>query len=103
MLMGGLGLDTLTGGAGADTFVFNNVPDYADKITDFTVGTDKIALLKGILPATRLLTFASPHSIQPPKTGALSYDADGAGSGAAVQIATLSANLAIDQNSFVLI
>lgn len=46
--MGGLGLDTLTGGAGADTFVFNNVPDYADALPDFTVGTDKFALLKGI-------------------------------------------------------
>ena len=102
VLMGGLGLDTLTGGAGADTFVFNNVPDYADKITDFTVGTDKIALLKGIFASDTLTDFA--HHIQyNAQTGALSYDADGAGSGAAVQIATLSANLAIDQNSFVLI
>ena len=100
--MGGLGLDTLTGGAGADTFVFNNVPDYADKITDFTVGTDKIALLKGIFASDTLTDFA--HHIQyNAQTGALSYDADGAGSGAAVQIATLSTNLAIDQNSFVLI
>ena len=102
VLMGGLGLDTLTGGAGADTFVFNNVPDYADKITDFTVGTDKIALLKGIFASDTLTDFA--HHIQyNAQTGALSYDADGAGSGAAVQIATLSTNLAIDQNSFVLI
>ncbi len=40
-IQGGVGDDVLTGGAGADTFVFS---DGADLITDFTLGEDRIAL-----------------------------------------------------------
>ena len=43
MLLGGEGDDQLTGGAGADTFVFT--PDHGtDTITDFTDGEDTIDL-----------------------------------------------------------
>jgi len=53
-LVGGTGLDILTGGGGADTFGFFNgdaaftttgsLAYFADTITDFTDGTDKIGL-----------------------------------------------------------
>ena len=43
IIEGGTTDDTLTGGDGADTFVFNQDSGY-DTITDFTTGTDKIDL-----------------------------------------------------------
>jgi len=47
VLTGGAGIDTLTGGNGADTFAFalgdtGSTLGHRDRITDFTVGTDKI-------------------------------------------------------------
>jgi Ca2+-binding RTX toxin-like protein len=47
ILDGGAGKDTLSGGAGADTFVFQfgqSLISGVDRITDFTIGTDKIDL-----------------------------------------------------------
>ena len=43
-IIGGAGADTLTGGAGYDQFVYTNIRDSGDTITDFKVGTDKIVL-----------------------------------------------------------
>jgi Ca2+-binding RTX toxin-like protein len=116
-LIGGLGNDTLTGGEGSDTFVFNtalNSRTNLDTITDFVSGTDKIEIAKSIM--TRLgnvgeLTEAqfkigaaaseSPHRIiYNETTGGLFYDADGSGTGAAVQIAILGTNLEITHQDF---
>ena len=44
-LYGGYGADTLLGGNGNDFFVFLDTRDTGDKITDFSVGSDKIDLL----------------------------------------------------------
>ncbi|MGF2038556.1 MAG: bluetail domain-containing putative surface protein [Nostoc sp. CmiVER01] len=47
-LNGGAGADTLTGGQGADLFAFQfgqSLVSGSDRITDFTIGTDKIGLL----------------------------------------------------------
>ena len=43
-LIGGQGADILTGGSGNDTFVYNSITDAGDRITDFTIGSDKIKI-----------------------------------------------------------
>ena len=43
----GIGHDTLTGGAGADRFIFANAAAGHNVVTDFTSGTDMIALIEG--------------------------------------------------------
>ncbi|MFM6077436.1 MAG: putative Ig domain-containing protein, partial [Dolichospermum sp.] len=43
-ITGGPGAKTITGGAGSDFFVFTNLRDVGQRITDFTVGEDKIVL-----------------------------------------------------------
>jgi Ca2+-binding RTX toxin-like protein len=45
ILIGGEGVDTLTGGGGADHFQFNTTTGAGDHITDFTSGQDVIDLL----------------------------------------------------------
>ena len=103
---GGLGNDILTGGNSADTFQFNttlNSSTNVDTIADFVHGTDKIQLSKSIMnnlnSGTKLnpLGFklstevldASDRIIYDQSSGALSYDADGSGSVAAIQIAII--------------
>jgi uncharacterized protein len=41
-ITGGFSADTLTGGAGWDEFVYSNLRDVGDTITDFEVGGDKL-------------------------------------------------------------
>ena len=43
-ITGGPGAKTITGGLGNDFFVFTNLRDVGQRITDFTVGEDKIVL-----------------------------------------------------------
>jgi Ca2+-binding RTX toxin-like protein len=109
-LYGGLGNDTLTGGAGVDHFVFNtalNASSNKDTITDFVSGTDKIDLENAVMSALGLTTgsltmaqfFSSSTAVRGndatdriiynTTSGALYYDADGSGNGAAVQIALI--------------
>lgn len=101
--------DWLTGGAGADQFAFSNAPSgttHADAITDFEDGIDKIVLDRlafgsltglpgGALAAGNFVSGASAQDaddyiLYDSTTHALSYDADGNGSGAAQQIAVLA-------------
>jgi VCBS repeat-containing protein len=107
-LDGNNGSDTLTGGAGADTFVFDVLTTSANKDTvkDFVSGTDKIELSSAAFSAlgsyglgqldANELVFGSgasnpnQHLIYNPASGALMYDVDGSGSGAAITIAVLS-------------
>jgi Ca2+-binding RTX toxin-like protein len=109
-LIGGLGNDTLTGGDGADQFVFNTAPNprsTLDTITDFESGTDTIGLENSVMTALGLtagtLTMEQFYSsstavkgndaddriVYNSTSGALYYDADGSGSGAAIQIALM--------------
>ncbi|VIO77545.1 hypothetical protein [Bradyrhizobium ivorense] len=104
-LINGLaGNDTLTGGAGADLFVFNTAlgANNVDTITDFTSGTDRLVLDHAIFSAigtgpladaafasSLAAETASTRFVYNASTGAVFYDADGSGAGAAVQFATL--------------
>jgi Ca2+-binding RTX toxin-like protein len=105
-LAGGPGADTLTGGPGSDRFVFDSLEtsQKRDLITDFAAGEDKIVLSSdaftgltgaGALTADQFgvgakATTAAQRVIYNPVTGALSYDADGKGAGAAVVVAVLT-------------
>ena len=110
-LSGGEGRDTLTGGAGADVFVFDTPTLGAatrDRIADFSHAEgDTIRLSKAVFAGigyTGALTAdefyaaagatqahdASDRMVYDTGTGVLSYDADGAGGAAAVQVALLT-------------
>ncbi len=86
------GDDTLTGGDGEDTFVFLDPTDGVDTITDFVPGVDRIevsalgftALTPGQTDALGTVLFYDTN------TGALTYDPDGVGGDAGVEVAILS-------------
>lgn len=50
VLVGGKGIDALTGGNGKDLFVFNNLMEAGDRITDFS-GTDELIDLRTLFAA----------------------------------------------------
>jgi len=111
-IYGGLGNDTLTGGAGNDHFVFDTTPNASsnkDTITDFSSGVDKIDLSKAVYTAMGAIGIlssdefyaaagavkghdATDRIIYNTTTGALYYDADGGGSGAAIQLALIGSS-----------
>ena len=103
------GADQLTGGSGDDRFVFstNFSSTNIDTITDFVSDTDKLVFSKSILGkvynstpktlAADLVVSADPkasdktdHLLYNTNTGALMYDVDGSGSGAAVTVVILT-------------
>ncbi len=113
-LDGALGNDTLTGAGGADIFVFDTAFAFnnIDVITDFLHSVDRIelddavfaGLAQGTLStdafAVGAATTAAQHILYDADTGALSYDADGSGAGAAIQFAMLQAHLDITSTDF---
>lgn len=109
-LNGGLGADTLWGGPGADTYVFDSAigGGNVDTIVNFSVADDVIELsaaVFGVLSGDFFVvgaaaTNADHRIIYDSTTGALSFDADGDGAGAAVQFATLSGGLALTSADF---
>jgi len=119
ILNGNLGNDSLTGGAGKDTFVFNGTLDAAtnnDTITDFIAINDTIRLdhsvftsltTTGTLAAdnfrsstTGTAADANDFILYNRSTGALLYDADGSGTGGAIQFATLTTHPIITAADF---
>ncbi len=106
ILVGMGGRDTLTGGAGKDTFLFTQPGDGIDTITDFNVTDDTLSVMEGFSPsltasgsitATQFTigsaaTTSAHRFIYNRTTGALFFDADGSGAGAAVQLAILQGN-----------
>ncbi len=118
-LSGGAGSDRLTGGEGADVFVFAFAASGSnrDTITDVDTAADRIWLAKSVfagLSATGTLAEgefwsgagvsaahdASDRLVYNTTSGALFYDADGSGAAAAVQVAQLSAGLALAAEDF---
>lgn len=119
-LRGGAGNDHLVGGAGDDHFVFNtalNATTNVDRIADFDatnagdhdliyLDNDVFTALNytGVLQsgnfALNTAADSTDHIIYNTTTGALSYDADGNGAGAAVQFAVLTGAPTLDPTDF---
>jgi Ca2+-binding RTX toxin-like protein len=118
-LSGGAGSDNLRGGAGLDFFKFDsalNPASNVDRIFDFSVADDTIQLDDavfaglglGALAAGAFATGAaaaddSDRIVYNSATGALMFDADGSGAGAAVRFATLEPALSLTANDFAVI
>jgi len=118
-IAGGAGSDRMYGNAGNDGFLFNTPLDAAtnvDIIGDFSVADDGIllenqifdAFAQGTLAAERFVRGpaaleANDTLIYNPANGALLYDVDGSGPGAAIQFARLPTNLAITEGNFLIV
>jgi Ca2+-binding RTX toxin-like protein len=109
------GNDTVYGIGGDDIFAFSTAlgSNNIDRIYGFSTSGDRIQLGGDIFTAIGSGTLASSafttgsgatsadhRIIYNSSNGALLYDADGSGAGAAVQFATLDAGMALTSNSF---
>ncbi len=118
-LNGGTGNDSLKGAAGSDKFLFDtalNAGSNVDQIVGFSVADDTIVLDQtifsqlgtGMLSAGAFVAGTSAQDaddriIYDSATGRVYYDADGNGSGAAVQFAQVAAGLALTNADFQII
>lgn len=121
IINGAGGSNTLTGGAGKDYFQFKTLDhitgSHTDTITDYNVFDDTIKLENSIftvfsdmiipdrIPAVQFVTGTqaldeNDYIIYNNATGAVLYDADGNGAGAAVQFTTLNTGLALTSFDF---
>jgi Ca2+-binding RTX toxin-like protein len=119
VINGGDGNDTLVGLGGLDSFLFNtplNAATNMDAIDYFVVADDTILLDDAIFSALGLGTVgnnqfvvgpaaldANDHIVYNDATGALLYDSDGSGAGAAIQFAQLDAGLALTNLDFLVV
>jgi Ca2+-binding RTX toxin-like protein len=111
IITGGSGNDELQGGAGADQFRYFGGETGLDRILDFTSGQDKIALFGSGFTHTAVIDFIQTGAPAPTSTnstflhdvnsGIVSYDADGTGAGAAVQLAQLNPGLTLAAGDFI--
>jgi Ca2+-binding RTX toxin-like protein len=101
-LIGGAGMDELTGSSGNDMFRFNGTADAFDTITDFFRTQDKVQVDKSEFGFTTLVVTSNlggtavggaKQFIYNETTDVLSYDSDGTGGTAAVQIAQFNASV----------
>ncbi|HZH50590.1 MAG TPA: cadherin domain-containing protein [Microvirga sp.] len=124
-LHGGTGKDVLTGGRGADAFVFDTRPNSrtnVDTIRDYSAADDSIHLDNAVMRKLGGGSPASPRKLNSKyfkaadkakdandylvynrSKGALYYDADGSGAGAAVQIAKFSNKARLTKDDFFVI
>jgi Ca2+-binding RTX toxin-like protein len=119
VINGGAGNDRLFGLGGADSFLFStalSATTNVDLVADFNVAADTIQLENAIFTvlaagalgadAFRIGSAAQDASdriIYNSTNGKLFFDADGSGSGAAVQFATLSDGLALTNADFLVV
>ncbi|MDD2368775.1 MAG: hypothetical protein PHQ90_05680 [Sulfuricurvum sp.] len=107
VISGGYGNDILMGGSGSDTFVFDTTLSTRynrDTITDFSASDDTIQLNTAIFTAlsagalntanfvsntTGTAEDTNDYILYNTTSGVLSYDADGSGSGVAIEIAII--------------
>ena len=111
ILFGNGGADTLSGGQGADSFVYESFDSEIDTITDFGLGDRLVISASGFdddliidsslteIDSTAGVWFSSttnscsigtsPSFFYETETGILSFDLDGTGASAAVEIAVL--------------
>lgn len=116
ILDGKLGNNILTGGLGNDIFRFTT-KNHVDTITDYNVANDTIQLENSVFTSlTNVGTLAANQFrvgakaldandfiIYNKTTGMLSYDSDGNGATAAIQIATIGTGLALTNADIVVI
>jgi len=116
VLIGGADNDVLFGGTGKDTFQLDSLIG-TDKIKDFQIGTDKIQLDSAVFTAltvgAKLNNSQFTLGIQAldnddyllynQNTGALFYDADANGIGAAEKIALIGTNMLLSHADFAVI
>ncbi|HTU12211.1 MAG TPA: calcium-binding protein [Allosphingosinicella sp.] len=118
VLNGGAGSDFLDGKGGADTYAFTTAlgAGNVDTIAGFVTGLDRIALddavftglAIGALPAGAFVigtaaADANDRIVYNNATGALLFDADGAGGAAAVQFASLQGAPALMASDFIIV
>jgi serralysin len=118
VLNGGAGGDYLVGYGGADRFAFTTAlgGGNIDQIADFLSGTDGIQLDDAVFTGLGLGALganafvvgttaqdADDRIVYDSATGALFFDADGNGAGAAVQFATLIGHPALSASDFTVI
>ena len=108
-IIGGSGSDSITSGLGNDTILWYETNEGSDTITDFTTAGDILAFRGNSSGGTTFFNFAPGASLTDGTNfitsgsaatnavptfiyfgGVLSYDADGSGGGAAVNIATFT-------------
>jgi Ca2+-binding RTX toxin-like protein len=116
-LIGGLGNDILTGGAGSDRFTFTSRLQKLDRITDFAAVDAIVVSAKGFgggliagncIAASQFVRGTAAidrgdRFIYNKTNGALSFDPDGTGSLAQIQIATLSNSPLLTNNDILVI
>jgi Ca2+-binding RTX toxin-like protein len=119
IIAGGAGSDRLYGNGGRDRFLFDtplNAATNVDVIGDFDVAQDTILIENRIFDAFAAGTLAEerfvigPAALEAndtliynPANGALLYDVDGSGPGAAIQFARLAGNLALTTDDFLIV
>ena len=110
------GFNTLIGGSGSDVFKFTTT-GHIDTISDYNVAKDTIQLENGVFTALKTTgtlgagqfrkgtqaVDANDFIIYNNATGELLYDADGNGTGAAIQVATVGVGLSMTNADIVVI